>query len=96
MKVLLACKPNPDIDMPGCKGYWTRGKRPRPMWVAVKDVAEARERCINFIACNDLGGGNWTGGEIRDENNKPVAYVSYNGRVWKDDPSEGTVGYVCD
>jgi hypothetical protein len=79
MKVLLAAAPNPDIE----GGYWSPGRRPRPQWVNVCDLAEARERCINFIVSNDLGGGNWAGGDVQDDSGKPVAYVSYNGRVWR-------------
>ena len=40
LEVLLSCCKNPDI--PG--GYWSEGKRPRPMWVKVANPAEARER----------------------------------------------------
>ena len=29
----------------------------------------------------DLGGGNWNGGQICEEG-RPLARVSYNGRVW--------------
>jgi hypothetical protein len=86
MKVLLRASPNPDIQENG--GYWSPGKRPRPIWVNVRDLAEARERCLHFIVHNDLGGGNFSGGEVRDDANKTIARVSYNGRVWDTNDKE--------
>jgi hypothetical protein len=80
MIVCLAHKPNPDIE----GGYWTSGERLRPQWVKARDLAEARNLCLAFIAENDLGGGNWTGGEVRNDSGSLVAYISYNGRVWRD------------
>lgn len=82
MKVKLASVGNPDF-----------GQDPnRPMWgceknrtVTVASYKEASEVCSKFINDNDLGGGNWTGGEIYDDKNKVIAHVSYNGRVWKGD-----------
>jgi hypothetical protein len=49
--------------------------------VAVDDFPAASKACRDYIEENDLGGGNWTGGDIR-ENGKVVAKVSYNGTVW--------------
>jgi hypothetical protein len=57
--------------------------------VAVGDFPAASKACRDYIEENDLGGGNWTGGDIR-ENGKVVAKVSYNGTVWP--PSEFAVG----
>jgi hypothetical protein len=57
--------------------------------VAVDDFPAASKACRDYIEENDLGGGNWTGGDIR-ENGKVVAKVSYNGTVWP--PSEFAVG----
>ena len=42
-------------------------------------------KCREFIDEHDLGGGNWSGGEVYEEGTL-VARVSYNGRVWR--PSE--------
>ena len=50
--------------------------------IKVKSFKEASEKCREFIEANNLGGSNWTGGVIF-ENNEQVARVSYNGRVWK-------------
>lgn len=49
--------------------------------VPVEDFAAALKACRDYIEENDLGSGNWTGGDIR-ENGKVVAKVSYNGAVW--------------
>ncbi len=45
--------------------------------------ADASKRCMEYITQWELGGGNWTGGEIRTLDRKTVVgRVSYNGRVW--------------
>jgi hypothetical protein len=49
--------------------------------VPVEDFAAASKACRDYIEENDLGGGNWTGGDIR-ENGKVVGKVGYNGTVW--------------
>lgn len=49
--------------------------------VPISSFLEARQVARKFIEDNDLGGGNWDGGQIY-ENGKQIAYVSYNGRVW--------------
>jgi hypothetical protein len=49
---------------------------------------EASEVASKWISDNDLGAGNWSGGEIAVKGTV-VAHVSYNGRVWevsKDSP----------
>ena len=54
--------------------------------VDVKDLAEAGAVCRRWIEENDLGGGNWAGGQVTDENGVQIAQVSYNGRVWPPGP----------
>jgi len=44
-----------------------------------KDVSTT---CRADIEQDDLGGGNWTGGQLF-EAGRQVARVSYNGRVWE-------------
>ena len=68
-------------------GYWSHpttrsGKK------VVATLKDARSACMEFIATNDLGSGNWFGGEIYDINGMQVARVSYNGRVWDMDGCE--------
>ena len=51
-------------------------------WKKVGSIAEAAEACRKFITDNDLGGGNWSGGDVQDASGKLVARISYNGRAW--------------
>lgn len=80
MKVKLASVGNPDFgqhpDQPlyGCEA---------DKIVPVKSFKEASELCQQFIEDNDLGAGNWSGGEIFNDKNEVIAHVSYNGRVWE-------------
>ena len=37
--------------------------------------------CMKYIASWNLGGGNWSGGQIY-KGKKQIASVSYNGRIW--------------
>lgn len=50
--------------------------------VPVDSLAEASRVTQDFIREHELGGGNWTGGDVMDEKGRFVAYVSYNGRIW--------------
>jgi len=80
MKVILSSIGNPDFrqdpNQPlfGCEPCKT---------LPVSSFKEARDLCVKFIGDNDLGSGNWNGGQILDENEKIIAFVSYNGRVWE-------------
>lgn len=47
----------------------------------VGSLAEASLACKVFIADNELGGGNWAGGDVCQDG-KLVARTSYSGRVW--------------
>lgn len=70
----------------------------RPLYGVDNEIAEvdtlpeASRACRAYIEENDLGGGNWSGGEVKDEDGTVVARVSYNGRVWP--PGEWTGGQV--
>ena len=49
----------------------------------VQTLKEARDLCRAYISYFDLGGGNWTGGQIvRVSDGLVIGHVSYNGRVW--------------
>ncbi len=50
--------------------------------VPVADLEAASAACRQYIKAHGLGGGNWTGGEVRDMDGTVVAEVSYNGRIW--------------
>jgi hypothetical protein len=54
----------------------------RATWVSVADLAAASAACREFIVKYDLGASVWRGGDVVDSaTEKPVAKVSYNGRV---------------
>ena len=59
------------------------------MLVEVEDLKEARDLCMKFIKHYELGGSCRTGGEVINSNDRVVAYISYNGRIWdsKDFPN---------
>lgn len=82
MYVHLSAAGNPDFGEYGDIGAPER-------WEPVVSYAAASAVVRAYIAEYDLGGGNWTGGEIRaGERGTPtqvVARVSYNGRVWPPD-----------
>lgn len=76
MQVTLKHSPNPDI----AGGYWDGyAESGRARKVDVASVEEASKVCRAYIEHNDLGGGNWTGGDVR-ENGKVIGKISYNGR----------------
>ncbi len=52
--------------------------------VGCDSIKEAVNLCRAYIAHYDLGGGNWSGGEIKRADGSFVGQVSYNGRVWAD------------
>lgn len=59
------------------------------MTAKVKTLREAADVCRDYILSFDLGGGNWTGGQIvRISDGLVVGRVSYSGRVWGTDGKE--------
>ena len=51
--------------------------------VAVKDVAQARAVCGAKIEEGPYGVSMWRGGWVRRDG-KRIAWLSYNGRLWRD------------
>lgn len=82
MIVVLACRGNPDFGQDPNRTL--PGVRARRQKVAT--LREASEACRAYISNHDLGGGNWTGGDVFDADGKQIAHVSYNGRVWRPGP----------
>jgi hypothetical protein len=78
MIVKLSHGPNPDI-MSG--GYWSQPVDHGVQEIEVEDFAEASRVCREYIERNNLGGGNWDGGQVMQDGMQ-VAKVSYNGRIW--------------
>ncbi len=76
---LSVCR-NPDFSSDAYRTLPARAPREVPTLEA------ARVHCLRYIADNDLGGGNWTGGRVTDQTGKTVARISYNGRIWSPEP----------
>jgi hypothetical protein len=53
----------------------------------------ASNLCRKYIETYNLGDGNWGGnaGLVLDDNQKQIARVSYNGRVWDNNNKEVTI-----
>lgn len=58
---------------------------PRRM-IRVASLRNASAVCRLYIDHYELGGGNWTGGQVLDRSRAQVAQISYNGRAWKPGP----------
>lgn len=72
--VTLGSVTNPDMDR--------ESKNLKPVDVEVPSVQAAIQAAREYIAKHDLGGGNWVGMGTIKMSGKPVARVSYNGRLW--------------
>ncbi|MBC7651500.1 MAG: hypothetical protein H7101_07115 [Deinococcales bacterium] len=48
----------------------------------VSSLNDAVKLCNQFINRFNLGGSNWSGGMVINENFDFIATISYNGRVW--------------
>lgn len=55
--------------------------------IRVATLEEASEKCLAYIAYWNLGGGNWSGGQVYDAK-KQIAQISYNDRIWDMDDKE--------
>ncbi len=79
--VTLSKAGSPDRGQDPTRSFW----RTRPTSAVARTMEVAAALCEDYIQENDLGSGNWTGGEIL-EDGRLVARVSYNGRIWNADP----------
>lgn len=58
-------------------------KTPAPTQIVeVKSLEEASQVCREYISQYQLGGGNWTGGQVTQDG-KETHHISYNGRIWE-------------
>lgn len=47
-------------------------------------IEELQQIVRDYISENDLGSGNWTGGNVFDAvHDLQIGYISYNGRYWE-------------
>lgn len=61
---------------------------------AEKTLIDASRTCRAYIDANNLGSGNWSGGDVFEDGVK-VARISYNGRIWMEKaPSRDLVNYL--
>lgn len=59
-----------------------------PTAIKGRTLTAMRDAAREYIEFWNLGGGNWPETEIRTADGRPVAWISYNGRLW-DCPSSG-------
>lgn len=56
-----------------------------PLNVFADTIEELQQAVRDYIEEYDLGGGNWTGGQVSETaTGKKVGYISYNGRYWEE------------
>lgn len=85
MFVVVGAGANPDFTQAGdpsdTEGNydWNREREPKAM--PVRTVKDAIRVCRDYMHKNELGGGNWIGGQIYQDGNL-IGYVSANGRYW--------------
>ncbi len=52
-------------------------------WEPVDSVEAAQAAVLAYITDYFLGGGNWSGGDVRNEDTgEVIGSISYNGRFW--------------
>jgi hypothetical protein len=74
--VILSACGNPDFRQTEDIGVPT-------LKLPVHSLEEASQICQGYILEYELGGGNWTGGQVLDaRTNEQVGYISYNGKIW--------------
>ena len=74
MKVDISCCGNPD------HGEY---KPPAPSLglVSVDSLEDASDACRAYIIDNSLGAGNWSRGDVYDEEDTKIARICYNGKI---------------
>lgn len=81
LQVKLSHIKNPDLFDRG--GYWDYPTESgREQWITCVSVSEASRICREFIDRNELGGGNWNGGEVKDGEGAVIGRIAYNGRLF--------------
>lgn len=82
MKLILSSTGNPDhgqnpfLPVFGCEDNYT---------AVVSSFTDATKQCREFIQRNNLGGGNWSGGDLYDDSGNLIARVAYNGTIIEKD-----------
>lgn len=83
-EVTLEAVGNPDYE-----GYDYRGRmfHVKPSKAICSSIEECQKKVEEFIDEYNLGGGNWSGGEVF-KNNEFIGYISYNTRFWDKDSED--------
>lgn len=92
LEIELEALPNPDHGADSIEGTINIKKHK----VKVNNISEAVALVHSFIEENNLGAGNFSGGQLY-ENGKIIGKISYNGRVWdiNDNPMKyGKGGHI--
>ena len=90
MEVILASCGNPDHFQDPDQPMWGCEDNRK---VKVDSLEEASRLCVEFISNNDLGGGNWAGGQVL-KNDQVIARIGYNGKIFLPDDKYFNVGAV--
>jgi hypothetical protein len=77
-KVLLASVGNPDFGQLRTRSLPGVPRRT----IRVASLADASKACLAYIQHYELGGGNWSGGDVQKDG-AVIARISYNGRAWE-------------
>lgn len=97
LTISLGHAPNPDVD----DGYWAEPEEPGTVrHDSVTSLGQAQQAVRLYISRNNLGGGNWAGGDLRLDG-KLIGRISYNGRAWRlggveMEPTDPVLGIYAD
>jgi hypothetical protein len=81
MEVILASCGNPDHYQDPYQSMWGCEDNHK---VEVESIEDAARKCVEFVRYNDLGGGNWIGGQVLI-NNEVIARIQLNGVIFLPD-----------
>lgn len=85
MKYIVMCKScgNPDL------GECPYEEIALPMFVQTNTIEECSEAVREYIKDNNLGSGQWCGGQVYEEKVGYIGRISYNGKFWSKDTEYG-------
>ena len=70
-------------------GDTTKGNVARGDTREVRNLEHASKTVREYIESNGLGSSQWTGtGRVKSDTGKTIAWVSYNGRIWQNNPNK--------
>ena len=80
--------PNPDINNGKGNGYWGLPTDKKDITIKTNTLREVQDKFYDWKCRNDLGGENIPYIYIRDTENKKIAHISANCRIWDMDNNE--------